>query len=285
MTDDLLTEFRSGVPLPDDASTKRAYERAVGGRRRLPRQRLAYVLAAVIVVGGLAGGLSATLGGAGSNVNPERQQIVDQAMAQVQQALGGDRILEATLEGSRLTIEGKMDGPINGTVEPFEELVLAHVADERLRAAGYEGVETINGQGFGGASLAPLSNIPQLSADACDVPAGTRLASVTAASGRMIPLLRGFCVMHLTTSDPKAFAGYVQETLNQLFAAVPAAKGSQGRGVVIEGEDTSDVPVIVIAWGPSTDQGGSVYVRPDLVCMTSIVSPPVGACDSGSGHG
>jgi hypothetical protein len=285
MTDDLLTEFRSGAPLPDDASAKRAYERAVGGRRRLPRRRLAYALAAVIVVGGLAGGLSATLGGAGSNVNPERQQIVDQAMTQVQQALGGDRILKATLDGSLLTIDGTTDGPINGIVEPFEELVLAHVADERLRAAGYEGVETINGQGFGGASLAPLSNIPRLSADACDIPAGTRLASVTTASGRMIPLLRGFCVIHLTTSDPKAFAGYIQETLNQLFAAVPGAKGSQGRGVVIETDDASGAPVIVIAWGPSADQGGAVYVRPDLVCRTSIVSPPVGACESGSGNG
>ena len=64
MTDDLLTSFRSDVPLPDDASAKRAYERAVNGRRRLPRRRLAYALAAVVVAGGLAGGLSATLGGA-----------------------------------------------------------------------------------------------------------------------------------------------------------------------------------------------------------------------------
>ncbi len=105
------------------------------------------------------------------------------------------------------------------------------------------------------------------------------------ASGRMIPLLRGFCVIHLTTSDPKAFAGYVQESLNQLFAAVPAAKGSQGRGVVIEADDTSGVPVIVIAWGPSIDQGGSVYVRPDLECKTSLVNPPVGRCGSGTANG
>jgi hypothetical protein len=285
MTDGLLTTFRSDVPLPDDASAKRAYERAISGRRRLPRRRLAYALAAVVLAGGLAGGLSATLGGASSNVNPQRQQIVGQAMAEVQQALGGDRIVKATLDGSLLTIEGKTDEPVNGVVEPFEELVLAHVADERLRAAGYEGVETINGQGFGGGYLAPLSNIPQLSADACNIPAGTTLAEVTAASGRMIPLLRGFCVIHLTTSDPKAFAGYLQETLNQLFAAVPAAKGSQGRGVVIEADDTSGVPVVVIAWGPSTDQGGSVYVRPDLECMTSLVSPPVGRCGSGPANG
>jgi hypothetical protein len=284
MTDDLLTTFRSDVALPDHASAKRAYERATSGRRRVPRRRLAYALAAVVVAGGLAGGLSATLGGASSNVNPQRQQIVDEAMTRVQQALGGDRILKATLNGSLLTVEGKTDERVNGVVEPFEELVLAHVADERLRAAGYEGVETINGQGFGEAALAPLSSLPELSADACDIPAGTRLANVTTASGRMIPLLRGFCVIHLTTSDPKTFAGDVQETLNQLFAAVPVAKGSQGRGVVIEAADTNGVPVIVIAWGPSTDQGGAVYVRPDLECMTSLVSPPFGRCDSGSAN-
>jgi hypothetical protein len=283
--DDLLTEFRSDVPPPDHASAKRAYEHAIGGRRRLPRRRLGYALAAVVVAGGLAGGLSATLGGASSNVNPERQQIVDRAMRQVQQAFGGDRILKATLDGSLLTIDGKTDEPVNGVVEPFEELVLAHVADDQLRAAGYQGVETIKGKGFGEASLAPLSSIPQLSADACDIPAGTRLTSVTTASGREIPLLRGFCVIHLTTSDPKAFAGYIQETLNQLFAAVPAAKGSRGRGVVIEADDGNGVPVIVIAWGPSTDQGGAVYVRPSLECKTSIVSPPVGRCGSGPGNG
>jgi type II secretory pathway pseudopilin PulG len=285
MTDDRLTEFRADVPLPDDASAKRTYERAVGGRRRLPRRRLLYALAVVIVVGGLAGGLSSTLGGASSNVNPERQQIADEAMAQVQQALGGDRLLKATLDGSLLTIDGKNKGLVNGAVEPFEELVLAHVADEKLRAAGYEGVETINGKGFGGASLAPLSNIPQLSADACDIPAGTKLAEVTAAAGRTIPLLRGFCVIHLTTAHPTAFAGYAQETLNQLFAAVPPAKGSQGRGVVIEADDESGAPVIVIAWGPSVDQGGSISVRPDLECETSLVTPPVGRCGSGSGNG
>ncbi len=81
-------------------------------------------------------------------------------MAQVQQALGGDRLLKATLDGSLLTVDGKTNEPINGAVGPIEGLILAHVADERLRAAGYEGVETINGKGCGGASLSPLSNIP-----------------------------------------------------------------------------------------------------------------------------
>jgi hypothetical protein len=284
MTDDLLTTFRSDVPLPDDASAKRAYERAVSGRRRLPQRRLVYALAAVVATGGLAGGLSATLGGASSNVNPERQQIVDQAMTEVQQAFGGDRILKATLDGSLLTIGGKTDEPVNGVVEPFEENVLAHVANDRLRGAGYDGVGTIKGEHTEG-SLLPLPSVPQLSADACDIPAGTRLADVTAASGRMIPLLRGFCVIRLTTSDPKNFD--FGEVVDQLDAAVPVTKMSRDRGVIIEADDESGVPLVVAAWGASSDQGGpggALYVRPDLECMTSLVSPPVGRCDSGSAN-
>ncbi len=85
-----------------------------------PRRRLVYVVAAVVVAGGLAGGLSATLGGAGPNVNPQRQQIVDQAMTQVQQAFGGDRILKATLDGALLTVDVKSDEPVNGVVGPIE---------------------------------------------------------------------------------------------------------------------------------------------------------------------
>ena len=275
MTDDLLTQFRSDVPLPDDASAQRAYERAVSGRRRLPRRRLAYAVATVVVAGGLAGGLSATLGGASSDVNPTRQQIVDQAMTQVQQALGGDRILKATLGGTLLTVRGKTDEPVNGVLEPFEENVLAHVADDRLRAAGYEGVGTIKGEHTEG-SLLPLPSLPQLSADACDIPAGTRLADVTAASGRMIPLLRGFCVIRLTTSDPKNFD--FGEVVDQLDAAVPVTKMSRDRGVIIEADDESGVPLIVAAWGASSDQGGpggALYTRPDLACIS---------CGSGSAN-
>lgn len=277
MTDDLLTTFRSDVPVPDDASAKRVYERAVSGRRRVPPRRIAYALAAVVAAGGLSSGLSATLGGASSNVNPERQQIVDRAMTQVQQAFGGLRILEATLDGSLLTVKAKTDEPVNGVVGPLEGVVLSHVANEQLQAAGYEGVETINVEGWGKTALSPLHRVPQIAPDACDIPAGTNLANVTAGSGQVIPLLHGFCVIHLTTSDPKTFAGDVEETLNQLFAAVPAAKMSQGRAVVIEADDENGVPVIVGAWGPGTEEGGAVYVRPGF-CTPLVSGGAVSPC-------
>jgi len=45
MTDDLLTEFRSNVPLPDDAATQRIYARATSGRRQAPRRRLVLAVA------------------------------------------------------------------------------------------------------------------------------------------------------------------------------------------------------------------------------------------------
>lgn len=48
MTDDLLNTFRSEVPLPDEATIRRVYDRATSERRRFPRRRL--VLVAVVVV-------------------------------------------------------------------------------------------------------------------------------------------------------------------------------------------------------------------------------------------
>jgi hypothetical protein len=65
MTDDLLTTFRSDVPLPDDASAKRAYERAIGGRRRMPRRRLSLALAAVIIGVTIPAVVVTSLGGGG----------------------------------------------------------------------------------------------------------------------------------------------------------------------------------------------------------------------------
>lgn len=69
MTDDLLTNFRSEMPMPDEETTQRIYERATSGRRRpVTRNRLVAV-AAVIALAGIAGGLSLTLGG-GSSLKP-----------------------------------------------------------------------------------------------------------------------------------------------------------------------------------------------------------------------
>jgi hypothetical protein len=259
MTDDLLTTFRSDVPLPDDASAKRAYERAVSGRRRLPRRRLAYAVAAVVVAGGLAGGLSATLGGASSNVNPQRQQIVDQAMTQVQQAFGGDRILKATLDGALLTIDVKADEPDNSVLGPFEGLVLIHVANEQLQAAGYQGVDTyVNGRS-GPNQLSPLPAQPQLPAGACDIPAGTQLADTTTASGRLIPLLGGFCDFRLTTAHPRSFDA--NTILNQLRAAIPASDQGEShhRAQVFEVYGENGKPVFILAWDGGTNEGGAEY--------------------------
>lgn len=271
MTDDLLTEFRSDVPLPDEVQARRAYERATRSNRGLvTRRRLA--VAGVVAAAAIAGGLSATFVGASSDVNPQRQQIVDHATAQVRQAFGDRRIEKATLDGSLLTVDVKATEPLDSVLGPFEALVLAYVADDQLRAAGDEGIATLAGAALGRNPLPPIPSTSQLPAGACDIPTGTTLAGhVTAASGRVIPLLGGFCAIGLTTSDPTAFAGDVEETLNQLWRAVPVAKISQDRFVVLEADDGRGVPVIIGAWEPRG--GGAVYVRPGL--CTPLVSPPV----------
>ena len=270
-TDELLTAFRAEVPQPDEATGRRAYARAARGRRRAPHRRLVLAVA-VVVTAAIAGGLYASLGGAGSDVNPQRQQIVDNAAAEVRQAFGDRRIVNATLDGSVLRVDVKSAEPFDSVLGPFEGVLLAYVADDELRAAGDEGIDTLAGPALGQNPLPPIPHASRLPAGACDIQKGTTLAGdVTAASGRLIHLLGGFCTISLTTSDPKAFAADVEQTLNQLWRAVPATKMSQDRFVALEADDEQGAPVIVGAWEPQG--GGAVYVRPGL--CTPLVTPPV----------
>jgi Domain of unknown function (DUF1918) len=263
MTDDLLTEFRSDVSLPDETTARRAYERAMRSQPKLlTRRRLA--IAGVVAAAAVAGGLSATLGGASSNVNPQRQRVVQQAMRQVQQAFGGNRIRKATLDGSLLKVDVKEGEPYNSVLGPFEGLILIHVANEQLRAAGYEGVDTyVNGRS-GPNQLSPFPAPPQLPADACDIPVDTQLADTTSASGRVIPLLGGFCDFRLTTSHPRSFDA--NAILNQLSAAVPASDqgAARHRAEVCEVYGENGKPVFVVAWDGGTNEGGAEYIRPGL---------------------
>jgi len=284
-SDELLTAFRSDVSLPDEETTRRAFKRAMYSRRRLVTRRRLLIAGAVAGAAAIAGGLSATFVGASSDVNPQRKQIVDATVAQAERAFGERRAFKADLDGSLLTVSASTNGEADGVVSGIEELVLAYATDENLRAAGVEGIATLS-YGEGESSLSPISSPRQLSDDACDIPAGTTLANVTAASGRLVPLLGGFCMIRLTTNDPKTFASGVETTLNQLYAAVPPAKPSQGRAVIIEAYDSSGSPVIAGAWGPGTVLGGAVYARPDVFCDTPLIgSVPVGRCDSGAGNG
>jgi hypothetical protein len=270
MTDDRLSSFRSAVPLPDAATARRSYARATRTQRQVTPRRLA--VAVVVLGAALAGGLYASLGGASSNVNPERQQIVERAMRQVQQAFGDHRIAKATLDGSLLTVDVPGHGPLQSTVGGLEGVVLAHVAEDELEAAGDEGIDNINVGNWGGSALSPFPTQSQLPADACDIPAGTKLADTNSASGRVIPLLGGFCAFRLVTAYPKSFDA--EAILNQLRAAIPASDqgGSHHRAQIFEVYDENGQPVIVVAWGGGTNEGGSVYVRPDI-CSPLLTSP------------
>jgi hypothetical protein len=272
MTDDLLQDFRSGVPLPDEATARRIYARATSQRRRLPRRRLVLALA-VVVAAGVAGGLYASLGGAGSNVNPQRQQIVDDALIQVRQAFGDHRITKATLDGSLITVDVPGHGALQSTVGGLEGVMLAHVVEDQLQAAGDEGIDNIYVGNWGGTALSPFPEAPQLPADACDIPAGTQLADTSAASGRVIPLLGGFCLFRLTTAHPRSFDA--NAILNQLRAAIPAADqgGSHHRAEVFEVFAANGKPVFVAAWGGGTNEGGSIYYRPGLA--SPLVGPTI----------
>ena len=66
MTDNLLTAFRSEVPLPDEATAQRIYRRATSGRQHVVTRRRLVGAVAVLAAAAIAGALSATLGGEGS---------------------------------------------------------------------------------------------------------------------------------------------------------------------------------------------------------------------------
>jgi hypothetical protein len=264
MTDDLLTEFRAEVPLPDETTVQQAHERATRAQPKLVTRRRLVIAAAVVAVAAIAGGLSAKFVGASSNVNPQRQQIVNQAAAQVRQAFGDRRIAKATLDGSLLTVDVPGHGPLQSTVGALEGVMLTHVVENDLQAAGEEGIDRTYVGNWGGGPLSPFPAQSQLPAHACDIPAGTQLADTTSASGRVIPVLGGFCAFRLTTAHPRLFDA--EGILNQLRTAVPASDqgGSRHRAQVFEVYDQSGKPVIVVAWGGGTNEGGSVYVRRGL---------------------
>ncbi|HKD94887.1 MAG TPA: hypothetical protein VKB43_09305 [Gaiellaceae bacterium] len=263
MNDDLLTAFRSDVPSPDEAKSREIYARATAGRRRVSRRRLVLAVA-VVAAAGIAGGLYASLGGAGANVNPRRQQIVNKAVAQVNRAFGDHRITKATLDGSLLTVDVPGHGPLQSTVGALEGVMLAHVVEDDLQAAGDEGIDTINVGNWGGGPLSPFPAQSQLPADACDIPADSKLADTTSASGRVIPLLGGFCLFRLTTAHPNSFDA--ETILNQLREAIPAADqgGSHHRAQVFEVYGENGKPMVVVAWAGGTNEGGSVYNRPGV---------------------
>jgi len=62
-TDDLLTEFRSGVPLADETTARRMYARATSGRRAFSRRTVA-LCAVPIVAAGMIAALALTHYGA-----------------------------------------------------------------------------------------------------------------------------------------------------------------------------------------------------------------------------
>jgi hypothetical protein len=66
MKDDILTHFRSEMPVPDEETTKRIYEQATSGRRRLVTRNRLVALATVLALAGIAGGLTAAFSGGGA---------------------------------------------------------------------------------------------------------------------------------------------------------------------------------------------------------------------------
>ena len=66
MSDDFLTTFRSEMPMPDEKTTQRTYERATSGKRRTVTQRRLVIAVAVLALAGVAAVLGVTLGGGGS---------------------------------------------------------------------------------------------------------------------------------------------------------------------------------------------------------------------------
>ncbi len=61
-SDELLTQFRSDIPLPDEATAQQVYARATSARGRLARRGLVLALGAAIVAAIAAVALSGAFG-------------------------------------------------------------------------------------------------------------------------------------------------------------------------------------------------------------------------------
>jgi hypothetical protein len=247
MTDDLLTAFRSEVSLPDEATARRIYTQATGGRRRIPRRRL--VLAIAVVLGAaLAAGLSTTLGGASPNPDETaRQHVVDRAVTEVQNAFGDQRVVSGQLYGAVLSVKLAGSDFVSGG---FEARILANVVDEDLHASGLPEIDAVQSKGDGGAVYGEGVRLPatrsSLPDDACDVAPDAAPAHTTVASARMVPLLGGFCVFELETSDLAAFAQDAPVTLSKL------PEMDNERPHLIEVYDDAGTLQLIQWWSPFT---------------------------------
>lgn len=108
MTDDLLTSFRSDVPLPDGRTVGGAYHRATRDRRNAPHHRLALAVGvaacaavaalAFVPIGGASLGARAVHGISSLWATPANQPALDRAAEDAQAIAGGGYYTDARVD-------------------------------------------------------------------------------------------------------------------------------------------------------------------------------------------
>lgn len=273
----LLHDFRSDVPEPDEDTMQRIYRYATSSSRRFarPRWRLSISMskrtriAGAVAVAGVAAAVAAataTIGGSASAPSAQaRANGVGSVLAQVQSAFGDGRLISASAAGSGLTVTLPTTGPAAMRIGTFEAQVLTYAVNNWMQANGQEPIAWVgyvdsSGQPLDGAAGADLvGNLPAapaLAGGACATAAANAQAPLSVVSARTLPFAGGTCVVELKTSDTAAFANSAGTLLSAVQSAVPNAGDHP---LLIEVDDQSGSPLVVTSWVPGINgqgQGG-----------------------------
>jgi hypothetical protein len=271
---DLLRDFRSGLPVPDEGAADRVYSYATSSSQRFRWQELKSRLSTTrrprltvaIAVAGIAAAVvsaTATIGGGAAPANaPARAAGVNSVLGQVQSAFGDGRLISASVAGSALTVTLSTTGPAAKTIGTFEGQVLAYAVNGWMQANNQEAISSVDyvdstGQTLQDAAtgdlVGSLPAAPALTGGACQTAAANAQSPLSVVSARTLPFAGGTCVVTLQTSDASAFGASAGSLLFAVQSAVPNAGDHP---LLIEVDDQSGSPLVITSWVPGIDGVG-----------------------------
>ena len=192
-------------------------------------------------------------------------------VAQVRRGFGDGRIVSASLDGSRLSVQlalGAGSGDAAQMKGVFEAQVLGHAVADWMRARGRKPIATVqyrDGRGrlirgylAGGDPVETDPDVSQERAGACRKAAERAVTGLlTLASARTLPYLHGTCVFILRTTKPRAGSQAAAGALERMIQAIgPPNERPWFFELVTRGGSA----ISSAAWLPG--DGGTTWARP-----------------------
>jgi len=233
----------------------------------------------LLVIAAAAAGLTACGGSSASKGGGDGD--VASAIASVRDALGTDRIVDAEVSGSRLTVSlRRADGPGDATVSLWYGKLLARavvdrLGGDRISSAVYEGASEINVNGGADRRFRAAAPPDALPAGICARVAHdwAESAAATVSQVEQIGVLGGACLFVVRPQDVEGFVADAGGLVSGL-RSLPG--GPNARPTLIEVVDGKGAPKFVLYWIPDFGGGigqGGAWVQPGLRSSAILGQP------------